>query len=633
MTQGRRHLWERPTILVTIFGVFILPLLIAIVSFPFFAFAPPLYGFFLIAEFLVCMIYFTRSYLYRPKFPKQVREELVARPQKKASVWAGERGLGEERKPYISKIVPLKLDLLAYVHGKPNRNVLITGSSGQGKSKLSRHLLGLFAYQKVVFSFKPNDEYLKMGYPTADMTSMLPNPFTNTEAFISAFLVAFPLTTAGIQASLVPATLEKLARQCKNWKDFDKIVAKTYAGTKDNNLRSALAFVQANLPRLMHNTGEFAIAKDDVVLDFSSLNENARSFYAELVLRQLYADMETQKRKDMLICVDEAHRLTGGEYGNYHTILVEMSREIRDKGMLWAVTQNYSDIPDSIRNQFATQFIFKTTSQKDQTALRAIDNFLAWTASSLPNHYFIDAQYPSLHEFIPLYCYNPKGEETAETKEVARLGKAITQTSKLEILRPPEDRPTPTVHAALLALNAEKGASLVELAKWLKKSGFVTGDPTIYGYKGRKGVFENAVSLGLAKKAGKNYELTDSGRRWVEPSLILEKERNLGSDLHRQLLVKTINHLHSSNMLVLAGDGGFDLVAYPVDTRKKYLWNDARRRGYEIQTTGRKDSVSGNSKKRTKYNIPITWVSYDGDTLEEIKKLTNGKDEYLMLKV
>ncbi|MEM3265439.1 MAG: hypothetical protein QXH07_05745 [Thermoplasmata archaeon] len=89
--------------------------------------------------------------------------------------------------------------------------------------------------------------------------------------------------------------------------------------------------------------------------------------------------------------MDEAHRLTTGQFGRYHTILVEMSREIRDKGMLWITTQNYTDIPDSIRNQFASQFMFKSTAQNDMAALKAIEPLLAWTVSSLPNHYFVDA--------------------------------------------------------------------------------------------------------------------------------------------------------------------------------------------------------------------------------------------------
>ena len=79
--------------------------------------------------------------------------------------------------------------------------------------------------------------------------------------------------------------------------------------------------------------------------------------------------------------------------------------------------------------------------------------------------------------------------------------------------------------------------------------------------------------------------------------------------------------------------GSFDLIAYPIDAKKKFMWDDKNRRAYEIQTSARKDSVLANADKKQKYNIPITWVTYDEGMLEEIKKITENKDEYLLTKV
>ncbi|EQD71863.1 ATPase, partial [mine drainage metagenome] len=219
------------------------------------------------------------------------------------------------------------------------------------------------------------------GYQIRDISKTLPNPFANPEAFVNAFVVAFPLGSIGIQASLVPTTIEKLVKKSANWHDFSNAVEKELKGTKETNIRSAVSFIKAHSARLAYDVGGFSIGNETVVLDFSALNEDAKGFYAELVLRQVYSDMEQRKRKDVLICVDEAHRLTTGDFGRYHTIIVEMSREIRDKGMLWITTQNYADMPDSIRNQFASQFLFKTTSQADLSALRSIEPLLAWTVS------------------------------------------------------------------------------------------------------------------------------------------------------------------------------------------------------------------------------------------------------------
>ena len=54
---------------------------------------------------------------------------------------------------------------------------------------------------------------------------------------------------------------------------------------------------------------------------------------------------------------------------------------------------------------------------------------------------------------------------------------------------------------------------------------------------------------------------------------------------------------------------------------------------YEIQTSARKDSVLANADKKQKYNIHITWVTYKESVIEEIKKITENKDEYLLIKV
>ena len=73
--------------------------------------------------------------------------------------------------------------------------------------------------------------------------------------------------------------------------------------------------------------------------------------------------------------------------------------------------------------------------------------------------------------------------------------------------------------------------------------------------------------------------------------------------------------------------------AYPIDAKKKFMWDDKNRRAYEIQTSARNDSLLGNADKKQKYNIPITWVTYDESILEEIKKITENKDEYLLIKM
>ena len=63
------------------------------------------------------------------------------------------------------------------------------------------------------------------------------------------------------------------------------------------------------------------------------------------------------------------------------------------------------------------------------------------------------------------------------------------------------------------------------------------------------------------------------------------------------------------------------------------LWADNERMAYEIQTNAREDAILSNSRKKEKYGIPITWVSYDEEILNIIRKLTENKDGYLIIKV
>lgn len=48
-----------------------------------------------------------------------------------------------------------------------------------------------------------------------------------------------------------------------------------------------------------------------------------------------------------------------------------------------------------------------------------------------------------------------------------------------------------------------------------------------------KGHIENLISVGLAKKEGDMYTLTDKDSKLVNPGLILETKSEIGSNLHK----------------------------------------------------------------------------------------------------
>ena len=311
------------------------------------------------------------------------------------------------------------LDVRKYIEGKANQNVFVCGASGQGKSNLMRRLLALMGgYQRVVFTFKPNDEYLNAGFPIADVTEIMPNPFEDLDAFTSAFAITYPLDSVGITASQVPSFVRDLATGCNGWEPFAKAVEKRIRETKDKIQLSALHFIEEHVKGLHYDTKTSntsllslltVLKLDTLVVDFSGLNDGAKVFYAELFLRQLWTELrQGQREKKLVVSVDEAHRLTNGTFGRYHSVIHEISKEIRLSGALWVSTQNYSDLEDGIRNQFETQFVFRTTSERDLDALKAIDPMVSYTVSALPDHYFVDAKAVAGKE-VWYFSYYPKG--------------------------------------------------------------------------------------------------------------------------------------------------------------------------------------------------------------------------------
>ena len=127
------------------------------------------------------------------------------------------------------------------------------------------------------------------------------------------------------------------------------------------------------------------------------------------------------------------------------------------------------------------------------------------------------------------------------------------------------------------------------------------------------------------------YRLTEQGKRWVVPEYIMANQSDkLGSEEHKKLMAKTIEKLHEENMLVATSSAKHspDLISFPVSKAKRYLGDVAGAMGYEIQTSARKEAIEMNEAKT---GLPITWVTGDGEVLEDIKRLTNGKDRYMIV--
>jgi hypothetical protein len=308
------------------------------------------------------------------------------------------------------------VSLRDYIEHKGNRNVSITGVSGQGKSYLTMHLLSLFQdRQRIIFSFKPDDHEVHLGIPVIDAKECLPNPFSDINAFSEAYMTAFfgEKTSSGIQLQQTPAFLQEIASQSRDWKSFMKTINEKKRSASKNQIETLNAIEQNVKSLIIEDMGSVDLGSGSIVFDFSALpTKQAQNFYAELMLRQIYRDMESHKRTDVLICIDEAHRLTK----SYHTILDVMSREIRDKGMLWIITQNLIDILPEMRANFGTKFSFRLGDADLQ--ILSYNQLVRFSVSVLQPRQFTDIEFPESQSFSPVFTYIPDGNERRESPRI-----------------------------------------------------------------------------------------------------------------------------------------------------------------------------------------------------------------------
>jgi len=307
-------------------------------------------------------------------------------------------------------------NLRDYIEHKGNRNVSITGVSGQGKSYLTMHLLRRFAdRQRIIFSFKPDDHEVHLGIPVIDAKECLPNPFRDINAFSESYMTAFfgEKVSSGIQLQQTPAFLQEIASQSSDWKSFMKTISEKKKSASKNQIETLNAIEQNVKSLIIEDMGNVELANESTVFDFSSLQtKQSQNFYAELMLRQIYREMEEHKRTDVIVCIDEAHRLTK----SYHTILDVMAREIRDKGMLWIITQNLIDILPEMRANFGTKFTFKLGDADLQ--ILSYNQLVRFSVSMLQPRQFTDIEFPENQAFAPVFTYIPDGTEYRETQKI-----------------------------------------------------------------------------------------------------------------------------------------------------------------------------------------------------------------------
>jgi hypothetical protein len=335
-------------------------------------------------------------------------------------------------------ILPPTKSVKSLFRGKANKNVYICGISGSGKTYASNSILSRAFKDKPILalSFKPRDSTLNLSNFTVIDISRTPiNVFENVEAFIRAYMIAFPVEKTGLMISSVPTILKEALKNSKSWDDLINNL-KVLADSAENAVRKAtIEWILKNIeetikPEMNSGKGWMWDFRTNVVLDFSNLNENQKSFFAEFILNMIWKKLQQEERMECVIFIDEAHRILRKSW-MFVSVLDEMAREIRGLGgTLIIVSQNLTDIDKGVLNQFDTQLVFNTTKKEDLDAIRAINPYLVDLVTKLPPHVCIDLRQKKgdieLYQFLP-----PKWEKKSEHVEV-KLTEGLDKTPSVD---------------------------------------------------------------------------------------------------------------------------------------------------------------------------------------------------------
>ena len=207
------------------------------------------------------------------------------------------------------------------------------------------------------------------------MEKHLPDPFRDKEACAKAFAVTFSIEKAGIMADSVQRIAQAVLRSSSSWNEVKtelEKLQKNGSGFRGDIVQSILDRVE-----FLEGKGEVVVLDYDTnnVLDFSKLNDVAKTFYMELMLRQIDNESKTarQDKTPVIVVIDEAHRLADGDNPTKAkaSILNIMVRESRLHLKIFCASQNITDVYNDIRANFGTIFTFQTRHEED---LRFLEN-------------------------------------------------------------------------------------------------------------------------------------------------------------------------------------------------------------------------------------------------------------------
>ncbi|MEM0143383.1 MAG: hypothetical protein QXL94_05475 [Candidatus Parvarchaeum sp.] len=133
----------------------------------------------------------------------------------------------------------------------------------------------------------------------------------------------------------------------------------------------------------------------------------------------------------------------------------------------------------------------------------------------------------------------------------------------------------------MLAVYGGKSAKQ-EIIGFIKVKGWIGSDATLYGYKGSPGILEKVVNAGFVKETMRKYALTGQESKWIDLEMIITNQSDkLSSEERKRLMIKVIEKLHESNMLVVTSSikHSPDLIVWKPNQGKEVFMRHSKRNG------------------------------------------------------
>jgi len=246
--------------------------------------------------------------------------------------------------------------------------------------------------------------YKAFGIPSLTLREHLPNVFKDPDSFVEAWKLAFLVESPPTTLIHAEVALRNAVKKCRNWDDLKNEIQQEKKKTpKQLTIQlQAIADIENKLQLLYTDKMYSYDLPEEIVIDFSRLDETVATFYQEYLLRQLFHEITEGKREGSMLFIDEGSAVSRTK----GTILPLIAERIRATGSLLVGVQSFSTLSKEVRGNCASAFIFKQMAKEDLDAIKAVNPLFDFTRLVLKDHEFFDLGQKDSHKQVYHFILN-----------------------------------------------------------------------------------------------------------------------------------------------------------------------------------------------------------------------------------